>query len=146
MKNIKIFLILFLIFLFLLNNGVAEDNEQFNISIGIKIHGHIEPILSFSFNLNDFKLTLKTGIIYDDGTFILVPGMFIVYKMENFQPYTGLEGFFPLGFEKNLFLLRIGGLYYFPINNFSLGIGGEIGIPLNYNFKIIPTLILNLEF
>lgn len=145
MKSLKIFLIFSLIFFLILNNGIAQDNK-FYINIGIKIHGHIEPTISFSLNLEEFELILKTGIIYDKGIFILVPGIFIGNNIGNFQPYSGLEGFFLLNGSKYLLLFRIGGVFYFTINNYSFGIGGEIGIPINYNFKFIPTLILNFRF
>lgn len=144
MRNLKIILLI-LIFLFVFNLS-SFGQEDKNFAIGIKIHGHIEPMFSISWNNNNLNLTIKLGTIFDNGTLVVVPAIFLGYSIEKFQPYVGIEGFFTNQESKYLILFRLGNAYRININNLNFKIGGEVGIPLNYNFRLVPTLTFSYNF
>ncbi|WP_053001183.1 hypothetical protein [Kosmotoga pacifica] len=125
------------------------------ISVGIRLHGHIEPFFIVSINTGEFDIQLKNGFIFDDsGIALLVPGVFISKDFGSFRVHTGFEGFIQLEEKKCLLLGKIGANFGMTLGVGSLFLGGEFGLPINLpgeffvkvKLRPIPTLTAYFEF
>lgn len=134
---------------------VVSSIYALGISIGIKLHGHIEPFIALAIDAGDFKIQLKNGFIFDDsGIALLVPGIFISKDFAAFRIHTGIEGFIQLKEKKSLLLGRFGANFGMNLGAGSLFLGGELGLPINLpselfieaSLKPIPTLTAYFEF
>ena len=123
-------------------------------SVGVKIHGHFEPFAAVNFDTWLLGFQVKTGVIFDKDSIVLVPGLYLYKDLDPWRVHGGTEMLFHLGEMEGLLLARAGASYGFSTDFGRLLIGAELGFPVNLpgeffvdtSLKIVPTFLVQLQF
>jgi len=123
-------------------------------SAGVKIHGHFEPFAAVNFDTWILGFQVKTGVIFDRDSIVLVPGLYLYKDLASWRVQGGIEGLFHLGEMEGFMLARAGGGYGFNTDFGKLFFGAELGIPFSLpgdffvetSLKIVPTFLVQLQF